>query len=187
MLARRPRDIGALAATLAAVALLAALAPSDPARAAQDEARQLGWEDLTPADWDPRAALEALRGEDLQSLTDDSSQALELLEAYREAARSAPVVGELDGQRIRIPGYIVPLEFDHLVVSEFLLVPYFGACIHVPPPPANQIVYVTTETSFPTTKVFKPVWVTGVIKTLAYFNEVGDAGYRMHAMNIELY
>ena len=73
------------------------------------------------------------------------------------------------------------------MVSEFLLVPYFGACIHVPPPPANQIVYVTTETSFPTTKVFKPVWVTGVIRTQAYLNEVGDAGYRMHAMNIELY
>ena len=187
MSARRPRDIGALAVTLAAVALLAALASGGPARAAQDEARQVGWEDLTPADWEPRTALEALAGEDLQSLTDDSNRARELLEAYREAARSAPVVGELDGQRIRIPGYIVPLEFDHLVVSEFLLVPYFGACIHVPPPPANQIVYVTTETSFPTTKVFKPVWVTGVISTLAYFNEVGDAGYRMHAMSIELY
>lgn len=187
MSTRRPRNIGALAATLATVALLATLAPGGPARAAQDEARQLGWEDLTPADWDPRAAIESLGGEELQSLTDDSNRAGELLEAYREAARSAPVVGELDGQRIRIPGYIVPLEFDHLVVSEFLLVPYFGACIHVPPPPANQIVYVTTETSFPTTKVFKPVWVTGVIRTLAYFNEVGDAGYRMHAMNIELY
>ena len=187
MSARRPRDIGALAVTLATVTLLAALAPVGPARAAQDEARQLGWEDLTPADWDPLAELEALRGDDLQALTDDSNRAQELLEAYREAARSAPVVGELDGQRIRIPGYIVPLEFDHLVVSEFLLVPYFGACIHVPPPPANQIVYVTTETSFPTTNVFKPVWVTGVIRTLAYFNEVGDAGYRLHAMNIELY
>ena len=184
---RRPWDIGALAVTLATIALLAAPAPGGPAQAAQDEARELGWDDLAPADWDPLAGLEALGGEDLQGLTDDSDRAGELLEAYRETARSAPVVSELDGQRIRIPGYIVPLEFDHLVVSEFLLVPYFGACIHVPPPPANQIVYVTTETSFPTTKVFKPVWVTGVIRTLAYFNEVGDAGYRMHAMNIELY
>ncbi len=184
---RRPRDIGALAVTLATITLLAALAPGGPVEAAQDEARELGWEDLTPADWDPLADFEALGGEDLQSLTDDSNRAEEMLEAYREAARSAPIVGELDGQRIRIPGYMVPLEFDSMVISEFLLVPYFGACIHVPPPPANQIVYVKTDSSFPTTNVFKPVWVTGVIRTQAYFNEVGDAGYTMQAMNIELY
>ena len=181
MPARRPRRAtGALAAALAATALAAALA-------AADGAREVGWEDLAPADWDPRAVLEVLDGEDLQALPDDGTRALELLEAYRAAARSAPVVGELDGQRIRIPGYMVPLEFDHMVVSEFLLVPYFGACIHVPPPPANQIVYVTTESAFPTTNVFKPVWVTGVIRAQAYRHEVGDAGYRMHAMDIELY
>lgn len=187
MSTRRPRDIGTLAVAMATIALLAAPAPDGPAQAAEDEARELGWEDLAPADWDPLAGLEALGGEDLQGLTDDSRQAEELLEAYRETARSAPVVGELDGQRIRIPGYMVPLEFDHMVITEFLLVPYFGACIHVPPPPANQIVHVKTESSFPTTNIFKPVWVTGVIRTQAYFNEVGDAGYTMQAMNIELY
>ena len=184
---RRPRTMGALAAALAATALAAAPAPGGPPPAAPDGAREVGWEDLAPVDWDPRAALGALGGGDLQALPDDGAQALELLDAYRAAARSAPVVGELDGQRIRIPGYMVPLEFDSMVISEFLLVPYFGACIHVPPPPANQIVYVTTESAFPTTNVFKPVWVTGVIRTQAYRHEVGDAGYRMHAMDIELY
>ncbi len=187
MLTRQARKTGALVATLAVAALCAALASSSPVAAAPDAARELGWEDLIPSGWDPSADLEALGGEDLQDLTDGSDQALELLDAYREAARSAPVVTELDGQRIRIPGYMVPLEFEHMAIWEFLLVPYFGACIHVPPPPANQIVYVTTKDSYPMTNVFKPVWVTGVITTQAHLNEVGDAGYTMEAMSIELY
>ena len=184
---RRPRVVGALAATLASAALLAGQVPGSPAQGAQGDARELGWEDLAPTGWDPLAGLEVLDEEGLQDLTDDSDRAGELLETYRQAARSAPVVGELDGQRIRIPGYMVPLEYDNMVISEFLLVPYFGACIHVPPPPANQIVYVTTESPYPMTNVFKPVWVTGVIRTQAYFNDVGDAGYSMQAMEIELY
>ena len=179
----RSRDTRALAAA----ALFATLVSSGLTWAAQDKARELGWEDLIPSGWDPRAELEALGGDALQDLSDDSEQAGDLLEAYREAARSAPVVSELDGQRIRIPGYMVPLEFDHMTISEFLLVPYFGACIHVPPPPANQIVYVKTDASYPTTNVFKPVWVTGVISTQAHLNDVGDAGYSMQAMRIDLY
>ena len=105
----------------------------------------------------------------------------------QESIRSAPVVGELDGQRIRLPGYVVPLDFEATDVAEFLLVPYFGACIHVPPPPSNQIVYVTTVAGYPLKELFEPVWVTGVIRTQAYLNEVGDAGYTLKATIIEPY
>ena len=76
-----------------------------------------------------------------------------------------PVVAELDGKRVHIGGYVVPLDFDATTVKEFLLVPFVGACIHVPPPPANQIIYVKTEKGFEVAGQFDPVTVTGTIKT----------------------
>ena len=172
----------ALAATLA-MALGAAGQPL----AAQGDVRELEWEELMPEDWDPFSGLEALMGDEVQGLADGSAQADRLMNAYREAVRSAPVVGALDGQRIRLPGFVVPLDFEGTETSEFLLVPYFGACIHVPPPPSNQIVYVETVAGYPLKELFDPVWVTGEIRTEAYLNEVGDAGYTMQATIIEPY
>ncbi len=64
----------------------------------------------------------------------------------RQQAPDAPVVKELDGQQVKLPGYIVPLEVsEEGRTTEFLLVPYYGACIHVPPPPSNQIVHIFSE------------------------------------------
>jgi len=72
----------------------------------------------------------------------------------------------LDGQSVRMPGYLLPLEFDGDKVTEFLLVPYVGACIHTPPPPPNQIVHVKTEDAYTTDGgLFSPVWVNGLMKT----------------------
>ena len=115
------------------VALVIALAAASPAVAAPGDVRDLEWEDLMPKGWDPLAGLEALQGDDAQNLSDDSARAIELFNAYQEAVRSAPVVGGLDGQQVRLPGFMVPLDFEGTETSEFLLVPYFGACIHVPP------------------------------------------------------
>lgn len=73
---------------------------------------------------------------------------------------------QLDGQRIRMPGYLLPLEFDGDKVKEFLLVPWVGACIHTPPPPPNQIVHVIAENGYLTDGgMYTPVWVTGLLKT----------------------
>lgn len=73
---------------------------------------------------------------------------------------------DLDGKQVRMPGYLLPLEYDGKQVTEFLLVPYVGACIHTPPPPPNQIVYVRSEEGFETDGgLFTPVWVSGVMKT----------------------
>jgi len=71
------------------------------------------------------------------------------------------VVTALDGARVRVPGYVVPLEFQGRKVTEFLLVPFVGACVHVPPPPANQIVHVRLEEGFEDAGLFAPVYVTG--------------------------
>ena len=175
---------------VALVMLLTAIAPLPAAEGgvpAQDAVREVQWEDLMPEDWDPLSGLEALLADGVQDLADGSAEAMALMSAYQEAVRSAPVVGALDGQRIRLPGFVVPLDFDDTEISEFLLVPYFGACIHVPPPPSNQIVYVKTVAGYPLKELFDPVWVTGVLSTQAHLNEVGDAGYTLQATIIEPY
>jgi hypothetical protein len=88
---------------------------------------------------------------------------------------------------VRLPGSVLPLEFDGSEVRGFLLVPYVGACIHVPPPPANQIVYVTSEDSVPVGGMFEPVWVTGLFHTAAIANELADIGYQIEAVRVEPY
>ena len=184
------RGFGAAAVRMCfvpAVVLGIGLAGAGSLPAAQDDVRELEWEDLMPEDWDPFSGLDALMSDDVQNLADDSAQAETLMNAYREAIRSAPVVGELDGQQVRLPGFVVPLDFEDTETSEFLLVPYFGACIHVPPPPSNQIVYVKTVAGYPLEELFDPVWVTGEIRTQAHLNELGDAGYTMQATIIEPY
>lgn len=97
----------------------------------------------------------------------------------------APVVAALDGKQVRIGGYVVSLDFDATRVKEFLLVPFVGACIHVPPPPANQIVYVKSEAGFEVTGMFDPVWVTGTLKTTTAHTGLAEAGYSLTAEKVE--
>jgi len=112
-----------------------------------------------------------------QSMEDESRKAESRLEAdgvdvdyllsiapevkQKRIKQAAAVVPELDGQRVKLPGFLLPLEFDEKKVTEFLLVPWFGACIHTPPPPANQIVFVTMEKGYDNLEQFAPVWVWG--------------------------
>ena len=154
------------------------------AHASQD-VRELEWDDLIPPDWNPFALLDALLKENPDGLQDGSPEADRLLREFVTAGANAPVVQELDGQAVRLPGYVVPLDFENESVSEFLLVPYFGACIHVPPPPANQIVYVKTDANYSPGGLFDVVWVTGTLHAEAFDNEVGDAGYTMLATTVE--
>lgn len=94
------------------------------------------------------------------------------------------VVQELDGKRVRIGGYIVPLDFEATNVKEFLLVPFVGACIHVPPPPANQIVYVKIDKGFDVGGTFDAITVTGTLKTTTAFTGLADAGYTLEAETV---
>ena len=95
------------------------------------------------------------------------------------------VVTEFNGKRVRIGGYVVPLDFEATTIKEFLLVPFVGACIHVPPPPANQIVYVKSEKGFQVAGQFDPVWVTGTLKTETAFTGLADAGYSIDADSVD--
>lgn len=101
------------------------------------------------------------------------------------APQPAPVVQSLDGKRVHIGGYVVPLDFEATRVKEFLLVPFVGACIHVPPPPANQIVYVKAEQGFDVKATFEPVWVTGTLTVTPAFTGLAEAGYTITAEKVE--
>lgn len=100
---------------------------------------------------------------DLRQKGIDVDSYLARFEDYRLAieARDATLNETLDGHRVRIPGYLLPLEFDGTGVKEFLLVPYVGACIHAPAPPPNQIVHVKISDAFSTDQIYTPVWVAG--------------------------
>jgi uncharacterized protein len=95
------------------------------------------------------------------------------------------VVTEFNGKRVKIGGYVVPLDFEATTIKEFLLVPFVGACIHVPPPPANQIVYVKSDKGVEIGGQFDPVWVTGTLKTETAFTGLADAGYTINADEVE--
>ena len=116
--------------------------------------------------------------------------------AEKRRARALTANAELNGKSIRMPGYLLPLEFKEKKVTEFLLVPWVGACIHTPPPPANQIVHVKLEQGFETGgNMYTPVWVNGTIKTESNSPELSyvdgrkniSVSYVMTAENVALY
>jgi hypothetical protein len=188
--------------------------------------RQLSWEDLVPAHFfaeDPLAELTEEQKDmvywainTLDTLPERKPETEEYYEeidkvipelkkfgidifelmAKREQFQTA-VVEELNGQRIRIPGYLLPLELSASKVKEFLLVPYIGACIHVPPPPPNQIVHVKIvhKEGYSIKTMYEPVWVSGEISVTSMVKDLylvdGSAGinigYTMQANLIEPY
>ena len=96
---------------------------------------------------------------------------------------------ELDGQKVRLPGFITPLEADmeKKLITEFLLVPYFGACIHVPPPPVNQIVHVKKPKEFEINLAYGPVWIEGIIKVGEVKSDIATSGYSMEEATVTEY
>jgi uncharacterized protein len=95
---------------------------------------------------------------------------------------------DLHGLMLRIPGFIVPLDLDSAGrVVEFFLVPYYGACIHVPPPPPNQIVYVHASKPFLVKDGTNAFWVTGQMRVERKRTEMASASYSMAASKIEVY
>ena len=191
-----------------------------------EQVRQLSWEDLVPAHLlseDPFAnlpkgqrnmvywvilTLDKLpeRGPETEGYYKEIDKIIAKLKksgiditelmAKRERLRTA-IVEELNGQRVRIPGYLLPLEMSDTKVKEFLLVPYIGACIHVPPPPPNQIVHVkiVQKEGYRIKTLYEPVWVSGEISVKSMVKDLYlvdgssgvDIGYSMQANRIEPY
>ena len=109
-------------------------------------------------------------------------------DAYQQALVSTDVNEDLDGAMIRIPGFVVPLEFDEeQTISQFFLVPYFGACLHMPPPPPNQIILVNAPKGIQMSALYDPFWIEGQLSTSFQENDMATSAYAMRLQRIEPY
>ena len=190
------RETLRLAGRVAALSLLI-LASTGGALAAPP-ARELKWEQLIPADpgGTPRATPRGVvqHGQSLASGGAPPALGGRSLGGAARSAESGPpasqpagaeVVPELDGQRVRMRGFVVPMSFEGVKIKEFLLVPYVGACIHVPPPPANQIVFIEAAQPIEVRGMFEAVAVTGTLRTMAMSTELASVGYHLAADQVE--
>ncbi len=146
--------------------------------------RTIGWEQLIPAGWDPYKDLKALN---LDTLKDNDPKAEEALKKMRKMWDNAPINPLILGQSVRLPGYVVPLEDLAAGIKEFLLVPYFGACVHSPPPPANQIVHVLLDKPAKNLRLMDVVWVSGPMSGTKTDSHMGVASYRIDAKAVTPY
>ncbi|WP_105052692.1 DUF3299 domain-containing protein [Psychrosphaera saromensis] len=107
---------------------------------------------------------------------------------YQQALVSINVIPEMDKQAVKIPGFIVPLEFNEdETVTQFFLVPYFGACIHQPPPPPNQIIFVNYPKGLLLESLYNPFGISGVLSTSVIQNDMATAAYTMEVLHYEIY
>jgi uncharacterized protein len=155
-----------------------------PATATPGAPRTIQWEELVPPDWDP---FKDFKGLNFQTLDDGDPRANAMLKKMREVWDAAPTNPRLVGQVVRIPGFVVPLEDTNDGLKEFLLVPYFGACIHSPPPPANQIIHVLPKAPAKGFKSMDTVWISGRLTTPRTDSYMGVSGYRIEADAVTRY
>lgn len=158
--------------------------PQAKAPAVTQGYREVSWDALVPKNWDPS---QLMKGIDLGKLSDSDPRAMEALEKMRKAWAEAPVEQSLNNTKVRIAGFLVPLDAQRGQVKEFLLVPYFGACIHTPPPPANQIIHAVAAKPLKEVQMMSAVWVSGTLETVRSDTEFGASGYRLKAETLSPY
>ena len=146
--------------------------------------RLIRWWELTPKEWDPTKRLREL---DLNAMKDSDPRSQRFLQDMRATWDNAPTVSALNGEAVRLVGYIVPLDGPTAELREFLLVPYFGACIHSPPPAANQIVHVTLPEAVKGFEAMDMAQVSGIMKTMRQDSRMGVSGYHIAAVDMERY
>ncbi len=141
----------------------------------QSEILQLGWLDLIP--------------ENERNLPNSLGMSLQLDHQGETPPQSklGSVRHELNGSMVKIPGFVIPLEGDRDTVTEFMLVPFLGACIHVPPPPPNQLIYVYFKEGAPVQELWDVVYVVGQLKTEPVTHELAETGYSLKGIAIEPY
>lgn len=184
----RRRWLHAAGALLATAALPVAAQPAGRPSATSAGYTEIRWDDLVPKGWDPMKLMKDQGlGGNLNMLQDGDPKAAALMQQLREIWDNAPTEPQLDNTRVKLPGYLVPLEEVAAGHTEFLLVPYFGACIHTPPPPANQIVLVVPAKPAGGFRSMDTVWVSGVLKTVRNNSPMGSSGYRLESALVERY
>jgi len=181
------------------VSLVSVLALMTSVVQADDKYRTIEWIELIPEDDlealmnPPELFLAIEDGSELDQLSEDGTVPEEFLQGedaqrYEAALNSTVVRPEFDGQSVRIPGFVVPLAFDETrLITEFFLVPYFGACLHTPPPPPNQIIHSKFNGGLTLDDIYDPYWLEGTLSVGIEENELGTAAYRIAVDNIRLY
>lgn len=133
-------------------------------------------DDYTEVDWTrlmPHEELDALRRGDAPAIDHRGNRKM-------SQSGSFHTVATYTGRKIRLAGYVVPVAYDDGErMTEFLFVPYFGACIHVPPPPPNQLVHVRLAHAVAAPDPWEPQWLRGVLREERSDGELGSAAYGM--------
>jgi len=157
---------------------------------------EIEWAELIPKDdlealLNPPSAIDSIA----DGSAGDSLDALEGMMAEEEAAsryyaalKSAKVVESFNGKNVKLPGFIVPLQADEENrVTEFFIVPYFGACLHLPPPPPNQIVYAKVEKGFNLNSMHDAYWFEGKVTVADTKRDLGHSAYSLDVESVYLY
>lgn len=175
-------------------ALLVLFSTLNPTQAANYE--EIDWVALMPED-DLSALLnrpeflnDIADGSAADSVDDFASKQLEDEQAqrYQQTLVSTRVIEAFDGKAIRIPGFIVPLEQnDEQKATAFFVVPYFGACLHMPPPPPNQILYVEYKEGIAVENLYDPYWFEGTVKIDNHESALGTSAYSLVLDSFALY
>jgi len=176
--------IRSLVLTISVMLFAGSLSVSGDDKPADGKPKVIYWQDLMPENED--IVLEALQKQQ-ESTMGALSHSMGAGGAQRQL-KSFNVVQDYDGQKVKLPGFVVPLEFSPTgEVSEFLFVPYQGACVHLPPPPPNQIVYAKAKEKTYFGDMWSPIWLIGTMRTEQYLNDMGDAAYTLEIDRWEQY
>nr|VFJ74597.1 MAG: hypothetical protein BECKFW1821C_GA0114237_106411 [Candidatus Kentron sp. FW] len=168
--------------------LIAGLATGALRLDAAETAEKITWDALISEDYSPEATM-AKYEKQIEALDDGDPETEALYQKILTEISNAPVNEKIDKKWVKLAGFTAPLRHENDRITEFLFVPYFGACIHVPPPPVNQIVLVKTASDhgIPLEEAFFPIWVSGQIRVEGEKTELGEAGYRIENAAIEAY
>jgi hypothetical protein len=148
--------------------------------------KEVEWDELMPEGWRKKVILELTRMRRYGSLTDGDPRADEAYARLKKTWDAAPPTKTYIGKPIRIAGYVVPLDAERMQSSDFLLVPYFGACVHSPPPPANQIILIKPPKGS-RFRTMDAIWVEGILTEGKTSSEVGTSTYILTADKITPY
>ncbi|MEL7101091.1 MAG: DUF3299 domain-containing protein [Pseudomonadota bacterium] len=148
--------------------------------------REIGWEELMPEGEEERLAQ--LYQQQMALLYSGGPIAEGSAADQMIQIGTFNTVKELNETKVRIPGYTVPFEYGaNAEITEFLLVPYYGACLHAPPPPPNQTVFAMTDEPIKLRNLAQAVWIEGTMYTQTQESELADAAYTIRVEKVETY
>ena len=160
------------------------------------EPRTITWGDLSPPEelgtrmaFDKKSGVKGIpKVSEFDGLKEQLSMFLEDMNFMKNMQRKGGFINsKLDGEKIKLAGYGTPLSFDGDKVTEFLFVPYRGACIHVPPPPANQIIYIKSSEGLRADNLYDPVWIIGVLRANSVSTVMAEVGYSIEKATVVPY